>query len=124
MNRKRIILYTRNLNEGDNLRQAMSMLQQIPGVCDVHEDDMDTQGGSRPLATRLMVEYDTNDTAPNALASELSGAGFPVVLQEEPGDDVMHVHPTRGVRDDHNGNDHSEFAPPATMENSDYRTTF
>ena len=123
MNRKRIVLYTRNLNEADHLRQAINMLQQIPGVSDVRDDESDTIGRSRPLATRLMVEYDTAETAPNSLAGELNSMGFQVEMQEEPDDDVMHNHPSRGLRADIYA--YSSFnPPPPANDDTEYRTNY
>ena len=93
MDQKYVVLFTRNLNDPENYREAVSTLSNLSGVSDVYKEDDDPGA----LSTRLVVGYNSIETSPEMLISELNSLGYPVVMQEEKGVDPLHIDPSRNV---------------------------
>lgn len=93
MDHKYVVLFTRNLNNPDNYREAVTILNNLTGVSDVFKED--DEAGS--LSTRLVVGYNSIETSPEMLISELNSLGYPVVMHEERGTDSLHIDPSRNV---------------------------
>jgi len=93
LDHKYVVLFTRNLNSPENYQEAVSTLDNLPGVREVFKED-DEPGA---LSTRLVVGYSSIETSPEMLISELNSLGYPVVMQEERGEDALHIDPSRHV---------------------------